>query len=43
IVTSYLGSPSENRRPDLLKISEQLKGLELDIYYSEYSFTIEVQ
>ena len=43
IVTKYLGSPSENRRPDFLKIPEHPKGLELDIYYSEYSFAIEVQ
>jgi hypothetical protein len=43
IVTKYLGLPSENHRPDFLKIPEHLKGLELDIYYSEYSFVIEVQ
>ncbi|PKC71446.1 hypothetical protein RhiirA1_453514 [Rhizophagus irregularis] len=39
----YFGSPSENRKPDFLKIPERPKGLEFDIYYSEYSFVIEMQ
>ncbi|CAI2174019.1 5957_t:CDS:2 [Funneliformis geosporum] len=39
----YLGLPSENRRQDFLKIPEHSKGLELDIYYPEYGFAIEVQ
>jgi hypothetical protein len=43
IVAKYLGSPSENRRPDFLKIPEHPKGLELDIPYYEYGFAIEVQ
>ena len=43
IIIKYLGPPSENRRPDFLKIPEHPKGLELDIYYSEYGFAIEVQ
>jgi hypothetical protein len=36
-------SPSENRRLYFLKIPEHPKGLELDIYYPEYGFAIEVQ
>ncbi|CAI2191799.1 1933_t:CDS:2, partial [Funneliformis geosporum] len=36
-------SPSKNRRPGFLKISEYPKGLELDIPYYEYGFAIEVQ
>ncbi|CAI2196436.1 8545_t:CDS:2, partial [Funneliformis geosporum] len=43
IVSKYLGSPSKNRRPGFLKISEYPKGLELDIPYYEYGFAIEVQ
>ncbi|CAI2194557.1 7952_t:CDS:1 [Funneliformis geosporum] len=43
IVAKYLGPPSENRRPDFLKIPEHPKGLELDIPYYEYGFVIEVQ
>ncbi|CAI2165329.1 7219_t:CDS:2 [Funneliformis geosporum] len=43
IITMYLGLPSENRRQDFLKIPEHSKGLELDIYYPEYGFAIEVQ
>ena len=43
IVAKYLGPPSENRRPDFLKIPEHPKGLELDIPYYEYGFAIEVQ
>ena len=43
IVTKYLGPPSENRRPDFLKIPEHPKGIELDIPYYEYGFAIEVQ
>ncbi|RIA92093.1 hypothetical protein C1645_765920 [Glomus cerebriforme] len=42
IVAKYLGPPSENRRPDFLKIPEHPKGLELDIPYYEYGFAIEV-
>ncbi|GET54291.1 hypothetical protein GLOIN_2v1791328 [Rhizophagus irregularis DAOM 181602=DAOM 197198] len=33
IVAKYLGPPSENCRPDFLKIPEHSKGLELDIPY----------
>ncbi|RGB35639.1 hypothetical protein C1646_759110 [Rhizophagus diaphanus] len=40
IVAKYLG-PSENRRPDFLKIPEHPKGL--DIPYCEYGFAIEQQ
>jgi len=43
IVAKYLGLPSENRRPDFLKIPEHPKGLELDIPYYKYGFAIEVQ
>ncbi|GBC40907.2 hypothetical protein GLOIN_2v1629478 [Rhizophagus irregularis DAOM 181602=DAOM 197198] len=31
------------RRPDFLKIPEHPRGLELDIYYPQYGFAIEVQ
>ncbi|RGB25229.1 hypothetical protein C1646_772040, partial [Rhizophagus diaphanus] len=43
IVAKYLGPPSENRKPDFLKIPEHPKGLELDIPYYKYEFAIEVQ
>ncbi len=43
IVVKYLGPPSENRRPDFLKIPKYPKGLKLDIFYYEYGFAIEVQ
>ncbi|CAG8663419.1 7270_t:CDS:2, partial [Paraglomus occultum] len=43
IVSKYLGPPSKIRRPDLLKVSKCFIGLELDIYYPEYGFAIEVQ
>ncbi|GBC28496.2 hypothetical protein GLOIN_2v1765168 [Rhizophagus irregularis DAOM 181602=DAOM 197198] len=43
ILTKYLGSPSLIRRPDFLKTQEYPNGVELDIPYYEYGFTIEVQ
>ncbi|RHZ43274.1 hypothetical protein Glove_726g4 [Diversispora epigaea] len=43
IVTKYFDSPSENRRPDFLKTPEHPIGLELDIYYPDYGFSIKVQ
>ncbi|KAF0510057.1 hypothetical protein F8M41_018517 [Gigaspora margarita] len=43
IISKYLGPPSKIRRPNFLKISEYPFGLELDIYYPEYSFAIKVQ
>ncbi|RHZ88065.1 hypothetical protein Glove_26g295 [Diversispora epigaea] len=43
IVTKYLGMLSKNRRPDFLKTPDYPAGLELDIYYLEYGFAIEVQ
>ncbi|RHZ84175.1 hypothetical protein Glove_85g29 [Diversispora epigaea] len=43
IVTNLLGKPSEIRRPDFLKTDKYPKGLELDIYYPQYGFAIEVQ
>ncbi|CAG8796709.1 14337_t:CDS:2, partial [Gigaspora margarita] len=43
IISKYLGPPSKIRRPNFLKISEYPSGLELDIYYPEYGFAIEVQ
>ncbi|RHZ69844.1 hypothetical protein Glove_277g30 [Diversispora epigaea] len=43
IVTKLLGSPSDIRKPDFLKTSDHPLGLELDIYYSQYGFAIEVQ
>ncbi|CAG8772214.1 4540_t:CDS:2, partial [Racocetra fulgida] len=35
--------PSDIRRPDFLKTSNHPLGLELDIYYPQYGFAIEVQ
>ncbi|CAH1767417.1 4818_t:CDS:2 [Entrophospora sp. SA101] len=43
ILTKYLGAPSLIRRPDFLKTQEYPNGLELDIFYPQYGFTIEVQ
>ncbi|RGB31831.1 hypothetical protein C1646_744199 [Rhizophagus diaphanus] len=43
ILTKYLGPPSLIRKPNFLKTSECPTGLELDIYYPEYGFAIEVQ
>ncbi|CAH1769218.1 2243_t:CDS:1 [Entrophospora sp. SA101] len=43
IVSKYLGPPSSIRRPDFLKTLEHPTGLELDIYYPEFGFAIEVQ
>ncbi|PKY62730.1 hypothetical protein RhiirA4_489758 [Rhizophagus irregularis] len=40
VITNILGSPSSIRRP---KTSEHPRGLELDIYYPQYGFAIEVQ
>ncbi|CAI2178367.1 19948_t:CDS:2 [Funneliformis geosporum] len=35
--------PSENFWPDFLKTSKYSRGLQLDIFYQEYGFAIEVQ
>ena len=43
ILTKYLGAPSLIRRPDFLKTQEYPNGLELDIFYPQYGFAIEVQ
>jgi len=43
VITNILGPPSSIRRPDFLKIPEHPRGLELDIYYPQYGFAIEVQ
>ncbi|RHZ69491.1 hypothetical protein Glove_283g91 [Diversispora epigaea] len=43
VVTKLLGSPFDIRRPDFLKTPGHLLGLELDIYYPQYGFAIEVQ
>src|SRR6266496_5976369 len=43
ILTKYLGPPSLIRKPNFLKTPECPTGLELDIYYPEYGFAIEVQ
>ncbi|GBB98260.1 hypothetical protein RclHR1_31830003 [Rhizophagus clarus] len=40
VITNILG---RIRRPDFLKIPEHPRGLELDIYYPQYGFAIEVQ
>ena len=42
-MTKYLGPPSENRWPDFLKTVERPQGLQLDIFYPQYGFAIEVQ
>ncbi|CAI2177651.1 3765_t:CDS:2 [Funneliformis geosporum] len=43
IITNILVPPSSIRRPDFLKTSKHPRGLELDIYYPQYGFAIEVQ
>ncbi|RIA84323.1 hypothetical protein C1645_742410 [Glomus cerebriforme] len=43
VITNILGPPSSIRRPDFLKIPEHPRGLELNIYYPQYGFAIEVQ
>ncbi|CAG8510757.1 16471_t:CDS:1 [Racocetra persica] len=43
IVTKILSPPSDIRRPDFLKTPEYPRRLELDIYYPQYGFAIEVQ
>ncbi|CAJ0834508.1 3534_t:CDS:1 [Entrophospora sp. SA101] len=43
IVSKYLGPPSKIRCPNFLKTPEHSTGLELDIFYPEYGFAIEVQ
>ncbi|CAH1768218.1 4015_t:CDS:1 [Entrophospora sp. SA101] len=43
ITSKYLGPPSANHRPDFLKTSEYLTGLQHDIPYYHYGFAIEVQ
>ncbi|CAG8834423.1 11662_t:CDS:2, partial [Gigaspora margarita] len=42
-ITKILGPPSEIHKPDFLKTPEYPRGLELDIYYPQYGFAIEVQ
>jgi hypothetical protein len=42
-VTKLLGLPSDIRRPYFLKTPDHPLGLELDIYYPQYGFAIEVQ
>ncbi|CAG8817854.1 13205_t:CDS:2, partial [Racocetra persica] len=39
----YNSKPSEIRKPDFLKTNKYPKGLELDIYYPQYGFAIEIQ
>ena len=43
ISTKYLGPPLLICKPNFLKTPECPTGLELDIYYPEYGFAIEVQ
>ncbi|RHZ82154.1 hypothetical protein Glove_113g16 [Diversispora epigaea] len=43
IITKLLGPPSDIRRPDFLKTPDHPLGLELDIYYPQYGFAVEVQ
>jgi len=43
VITNIFGLPSSIRRPDFSKTSEYPRGLELDIYYPQYGFAIEVQ
>ncbi|RHZ73743.1 hypothetical protein Glove_229g122 [Diversispora epigaea] len=43
IISKFLGKPSNIRRPNFLKTPKYPVGLELDIYYPEYGFAIEVQ
>ncbi len=43
ILTKYLGCPSLIHRPEFLKTQEHSNGLELDIFYPQYGFEIEVQ
>ena len=42
-VAKSLDPPSSIRRPEFLKTPEHPQGLELDIYYPQYRFAIEVQ
>ena len=43
ILTKYLSPPSLIHKPNFLKTPDCPTGLELDIYYPEYGFAIEVQ
>ncbi|CAG8661145.1 26169_t:CDS:1, partial [Racocetra persica] len=43
IAMKLLGPPSDIHKPNFLKIPNHLLGLELDIYYLQYGFAIEVQ
>ncbi|CAI2173802.1 19261_t:CDS:1, partial [Funneliformis geosporum] len=43
IVMKLLGLPSDIHRPYFLKTYDHPLGLELDIYYPQYGFAIEVQ
>jgi hypothetical protein len=43
VITNILSPPSSIRQPDFLKTSKHSQGLELDIYYPQYGFAIEVQ
>lgn len=38
-----LGPPSPERRPDFLRTPDTPRGLELDIYYPQHGFAVEVQ
>lgn len=42
-ITEYLGPPSIIKYPKFLKTYRHPKRLQLDIYYPEYGFVIEVQ
>ncbi|POG76724.1 hypothetical protein GLOIN_2v1871901 [Rhizophagus irregularis DAOM 181602=DAOM 197198] len=42
-VITNISPPSSIHRPDFLNIPEHSRGLELDIYYPQYRFAIEVQ
>ncbi|PKY40492.1 hypothetical protein RhiirA4_453867 [Rhizophagus irregularis] len=43
VITNIFVPPFSICRPDFLKITKYPRGLELDIYYLQYGFTIEVQ
>ncbi|CAJ0911568.1 8618_t:CDS:2, partial [Entrophospora sp. SA101] len=43
IVMKLLGPPSDIRRPYFLKTPDHPLGLELDVYYPQYDFAVEVQ
>ncbi|CAG8601186.1 979_t:CDS:2, partial [Racocetra persica] len=43
VITKILGPPSVICKPNFLKTPEYLRGLELDIYYPQYRFAIEIK